>query len=55
MSFICLIVSIFRLSTPARDEFDTFLIKQRDQQGKALVAPAHTSTMQNRILKRGFG
>jgi phenylalanyl-tRNA synthetase alpha chain len=37
---------------PARDDYDTFMTEQRDQQGKPLIAPAHTSTMQNRILKR---
>jgi phenylalanyl-tRNA synthetase alpha chain len=31
---------------PARDEYDTFVTDE------GLVAPAHTSTMQNRVLKR---
>lgn len=35
---------------PARDDFDTFVTVQKDQENKPLVAPAHTSTMQNRIL-----
>lgn len=37
---------------PARDEYDTFLTTQLDKNDKQFVAPAHTSTMQNRILKR---
>lgn len=36
---------------PARDEFDTFLLLEKDDSGKALIAPAHTSTMQNRVLR----
>lgn len=32
---------------PARDDFDTFVTEE------GLIAPAHTSTMQNRILKAG--
>ncbi len=32
---------------PARDDFDTFVTEE------GLIAPAHTSTMQNRILKSG--
>lgn len=35
---------------PARDEFDTFSLKEKDKAGKPLVAPAHISAMQNRIL-----
>lgn len=31
---------------PARDDYDTFMTKE------GLVAPAHTSTMQNRVLKQ---
>lgn len=31
---------------PARDDYDTFMTEE------GLIAPAHTSTMQNRILKR---
>ena len=37
---------------PARDDYDTFMTEQRDAAGKPLIAPAHTSTMQNRVLKR---
>jgi len=35
---------------PARDEYDTFMTIQKDIAGNALIAPAHTSIMQNRIL-----
>ncbi len=37
---------------PARDDYDTFMTAQLDQKGKALIAPAHTSTMQHRVLNR---
>jgi phenylalanyl-tRNA synthetase alpha chain len=37
---------------PARDDYDTFLTVQKDKRGKQLIAPAHTSTMQNRVLKQ---
>ena len=37
---------------PARDEFDTFMTVQKDKDGHPLIAPAHTSIMQNRILKQ---
>lgn len=37
---------------PARDDYDTFMTEQTDANGKPLIAPAHTSTMQNRILKQ---
>ncbi len=35
---------------PARDDYDTFMLDQKDDAGRPLIAPAHTSTMQNRIL-----
>ena len=35
---------------PARDEYDTFMTVEKDANGDSLIAPAHTSTMQNRIL-----
>ncbi len=35
---------------PARDDFDTFLTEQKDSKGKRFIAPAHTSTMQHRVL-----
>lgn len=37
---------------PARDEYDTFATKEKDQNGDSFVAPAHTSTMQNRLMKK---
>ena len=37
---------------PARDDYDTFMTKEADKNGKPLIAPAHTSTMQNRVLKK---
>ncbi|MET1033409.1 MAG: phenylalanine--tRNA ligase subunit alpha [Candidatus Saccharimonadales bacterium] len=37
---------------PARDDYDTFMTTQTDANGKQLIAPAHTSTMQHRILKQ---
>ncbi len=37
---------------PARDDYDTFTTVQTDADGEGFVAPAHTSTMQNRILKK---
>ncbi len=36
---------------PARDDYDTFMTEQTDAAGKPLIAPAHTSTMQHRVLK----
>lgn len=36
---------------PARDHYDTFLTNERDANGKPLIAPAHTSTMQNRVMQ----
>ena len=35
---------------PARDDYDTFMTVQTDKDGDPLIAPAHTSTMQNRVL-----
>lgn len=37
---------------PARDDYDTFQVAEADNTGEPLVAPAHTSTMQNRVLKK---
>lgn len=37
---------------PARDDYDTFMTVETDQWNKPLIAPAHTSTMQNRILQK---
>jgi phenylalanyl-tRNA synthetase alpha chain len=36
---------------PARDDYDTFMTTQTDKNGKQFIAPAHTSTMQHRVLK----
>jgi phenylalanyl-tRNA synthetase alpha chain len=36
---------------PARDDYDTFMTTQTDKDGKQLIAPAHTSTMQHRVLE----
>jgi phenylalanyl-tRNA synthetase alpha chain len=38
---------------PARDDYDTFVTTQTDKDGKQFIAPAHTSTMQNRVLSAG--
>lgn len=35
---------------PARDDYDTFMTAETDKDGEPFVAPAHTSTMQNRML-----
>jgi phenylalanyl-tRNA synthetase alpha chain len=40
---------------PARDDYDTFMTTQTDKNGKPLIAPAHTSTMQNRVLSKFKG
>ncbi len=37
---------------PARDDWDTFMTVEKDENGDAFIAPAHTSTMQNRVLKK---
>jgi phenylalanyl-tRNA synthetase alpha chain len=37
---------------PARDDYDTFMTVETDQNGKQFIAPAHTSTMQNRVLQQ---
>lgn len=37
---------------PARDDYDTFMTVEKDKNGHPLIAPAHTSTMQNRLLKK---
>ncbi len=42
----------FPAGHPARDEYDTFLTKETDAKGQPLVAPAHTSTMQNRVMQK---
>ena len=40
---------------PARDDYDTFTTTQTDEGGKQFIAPAHTSTMQNRALQAHKG
>lgn len=35
---------------PARDDYDTFMTTEKDASGDPLIAPPHTSTMQNRII-----
>lgn len=40
---------------PARDDWDTFTTEETDKEGKPLIAPAHTSTMQNRVLSANKG
>lgn len=42
----------FPANHPARDDYDTFMTTQLDKDGHPLIAPAHTSTMQNRVLKK---
>lgn len=37
---------------PARDDFDTFMTEQTNQDGQQFIAPAHTSTMQIRALQK---
>jgi phenylalanyl-tRNA synthetase alpha chain len=37
---------------PARDDYDTFMTTETDGDGDPFIAPAHTSTMQNRMLKK---
>jgi phenylalanyl-tRNA synthetase alpha chain len=40
----------FPADHPARDDYDTFMTEQTDKSGKPLIAPAHTSTMQHRVM-----
>ncbi len=42
----------FPAGHPARDDYDTFMTIDTDKSGNPLIAPAHTSTMQNRLLKK---
>lgn len=42
----------FPADHPARDDYDTFMTVEKDKNGEPLIAPAHTSTMQNRILRK---
>lgn len=45
----------FPAGHPARDDYDTFMTVEAGQDGNRFVAPAHTSTMQNRILQKYRG
>ena len=45
----------FPKNHPARDNYDTFMTEETDANGDRLIAPAHTSTMQNRVLKKYRG
>ncbi len=38
---------------PARDDYDTFMTIQKGADDKPFIAPAHTSTMQHRVLLEG--
>lgn len=42
----------FPAGHPARDDYDTFMTVETDADGHPLIAPAHTSTMQNRVLRK---
>ncbi len=42
----------FPAGHPARDDYDTFMTVEKDADGHPWIAPAHTSTMQNRVLKK---
>lgn len=37
---------------PARDDYDSFMTVEKDKGGQQFIAPAHTSTMQNRVLRK---
>lgn len=37
---------------PARDDYDTFMTVETDGDGEPFIAPAHTSTMQNRVMRK---
>ena len=43
----------FPIGHPARDDFDTFMTEQVDKDGTNYIAPAHTSSMQNRVMIDG--
>lgn len=45
----------FPAGHPARDDYDTFMTAEVDKNGEPFVAPAHTSTMQNRVMKQYSG
>lgn len=37
---------------PARDDYDTFMTVETDSDGEQFISPAHTSTMQNRVIQK---
>ena len=37
---------------PARDDYDTFMTVEKDKNNDQFIAPAHTSTMQNRVMQK---
>lgn len=37
---------------PARDDYDTFMTGEKDKDDDPFIAPAHTSTMQNRTMRK---
>ncbi len=41
----------FPAGHPARDDYDTFMTVEKDANGEPFIAPAHVSTMQNRLQK----
>lgn len=41
----------FPLEHPARDDYDTFRTDEKGADGRGFIPPAHTSTMQHRVLK----
>lgn len=41
----------FPAGHPARDDYDTFMTEEKDENGHPFVAPAHASIMQNRLQK----
>jgi len=42
----------FPIGHPARDDYDTFMTVETDKDGEPFISPAHTSTMQYRMLKK---
>lgn len=42
----------FPANHPARDQYDNFYIDALDDKGQQLLAPAHTSTMQHRVISK---
>jgi len=42
----------FPKAHPARDDYDNFITKEKDEHHQPFIAPAHTSSMQHRILQQ---